>query len=134
MRVIPVENSVVVTEELKYRPSGGTPTSANAQGRNALFSSLFGHQMFGTWGRVWWISEKERELMQRGSRLQLHHLGLHFNKGEIVFSNETKRLAKENGWTHFLLKLEPDVERARKVDDVPLVVLFANNQWAVYKF
>ena len=134
MRVIPVENSVVVTEELQYRPSGGTLTSANAQGRNALFSSLFGHQMFGTWGRVWWITEKEREFMQRGLRLQLYHLGLHFNKGQIDFSNQTKRVAKENGWTHFLLKLEPGIERARKAGDVPLEMLFANGGWAVYKF
>ena len=61
-------------------------------------------------------------------------MGLTFNKEEIGFSNKTKQVAKENGWTHFLLKLEPDVERARKEDDVPLEMLFANSQWAVYRF
>ena len=53
MRAIPVNNSVLVTEELTYLPSGGTVISAKGQRRNALFSSLFGHQMFSSWGRHW---------------------------------------------------------------------------------
>ena len=134
MWVIPLEGTVVVTEELKYRPSGGTPTSAKSQRANALFSSLFGHQMFSSWDRVFYHTEKQRESIQRAVRLQEYHLDLNFNKEEIAFSNKTKRVAKENGWTHFLLKLEPDIERARKSDDVPLEMLFANSEWAVYKF
>ena len=90
--------------------------------------------MFSTWGRLWWTTEQDRLLIQRGMKLQEYHLGLNFNWEEPSFVRKTKRIAKENGWTHFLLKLEPDVERARRPGDVPLQMLFANSEWAVYRF
>ena len=134
MRAIPVNGSVLVTEELTYLPSGGTVISAKGQRRNALFSSLFGHQMFSSWGRHWYHSEEERLFVQSGIKLQRQYLGLNFNNRELDFSNKTKQLAKTNGWTHFLLRLEPDIERARKAEDIPLEIIFFNRKWAVYKF
>ena len=134
MRAIPVNNSVLVTEELTYLPSGGTVISAKGQRRNALFSSLFGHQMFSSWGRHWYQTEKEREFVQAGIKLQRQRLGPNFNYALIDFSNRTKQIAKLNGWTHFLLRLEPDIEDARKIVDIPLQIIFFNREWAIYKF
>jgi hypothetical protein len=134
LRVIPIEGSVVVSDEVHYRPSGGTVVSAKAERRNALFSNLFGHQMFSTWGRTWWHTADEKAHINRLMKLQEYHVGSNFNREEKGFSNKTKLVARQNGWTHFILKLEPDDERARREEDVPLEKLFSNAEWAVYRF
>ena len=72
--------------------------------------------------------------MQAGIKLQRQRLGPNFNYALIDFSNRTKQIAKLNGWTHFLLRLEPDIEDARKIVDIPLQIIFFNREWAIYKF
>jgi hypothetical protein len=134
LRAVPIKGSVIVSDELNYRPTGGGFVSIKNQMANPLFSSLFGHQMFSSWTPDWWHNEEQKRTIKYALKIQETRLGINFNKEESDFVIETKKIAKANGWTHFLLKLEPDDERARKAEDVPLEKLYQNHEWAVYKF
>ncbi|MDY0884058.1 hypothetical protein ACFPL7_13660 [Dongia soli] len=113
MQAIPLQNTVVVTNDLRY------PVIDYRYGKkNTLISALFGHQCYFCNG------DGEAELPGADQRLnEIRALSAEHWSAAIA------DLASKNHWTHFIVHKD-----WRYPHDLPLKCIFENERYAVYVF
>ena len=112
LRVIPVEHSLIVTNDFSYPADNHRHTRDQFQ-----LPAVFGHHCYACY-----FSYERNECSDRRLAEQLLLRAPTWSEGIIS-------LARKNGWTHFLVSL-----RAPHASRIPLERVFQNVDYAVYVF
>lgn len=112
LEVIPINNTIIVTNDFKYPANDGIRDLMQMQ-----LPAIYGHQFYAcnfVYSRF--ISSDERLDEQ-----------LLFQ--EPFWDEKLNGLAEKNGWTHLLIKKSTPYP-----DNIPIKILFTNKEYSVYEF
>jgi hypothetical protein len=112
LRAIPVERSVVVTNDLRYPADGFTRSNRQLQ-----IPALFGHQAFA-------VNYAYEEYAFSRDRLALQAL-----LRSPEWSPAIDQAAREHGWTHLLIRKD-----FTHPSPIPLERVFENGSYSVFRF
>lgn len=112
LATIPISNSVIVTNDFRYPAENYIRDLRQMQ-----FPSIFGHQTYA--------SNFAYERYEDSDR----RLDLQYRFRNDLWDPDLEIIAQEEGWTHLVIhRVSPHVE------DVPLLLIFENSEYRVYKF
>ena len=114
LATIPVEGSVIVTNDFKFPP--GSKQSKNVQ---AQIPALFGHQAYAA----------NFEFERYPDSIKRLELQQKFFQKPVWKHGRTETVAKQLGWTHLLI-----YRNAPHPASIPLLLSFENEFYQVYEF
>jgi hypothetical protein len=117
---------VVVTNDFRYLKF---PDSQIA------LPAMFGHQTYSSHQRLFPGPNGYNVEAARRIWLQEDELSRKFSKSNLEHSLRVKKLAYDLGWTHFLLKKDPNPDwDPIDATSIPLKMLVENSEYAVFEF
>ena len=117
---------VVVTNDFRY---------LKWEDSQPVIPALFGHQAYSVHQRLFPGSGGYNVDAASKIWLQVERLSRKFSTKNKQFADETKKIASQKGWTHFLLKKDNDSDLQLRVSNtVPLKKIMENEIYAVFAF
>ena len=124
--VLESDKVVVVTNDFRYLKF---PDSQIA------LPAMFGHQTYSSHQRLFPGPNGYNVEAARRIWLQEDELSRKFSKSNLEHSLRVKKLAYDLGWTHFLLKKDPNPDwDPIDATSIPLKMLVENSEYAVFEF